>query len=175
MTIKKSAALIALLIIMSFSPFILASERPIFLAHLKTALSKDDAQLCVAYNVIWAALKEGYDVRVLVDASAIDTFKKGWLSGKDDISDYKIPENLRRTLSKQFKLPINEVPSTYGEFLQMLYNLGAKFYVNRAYLIVSKAGTEDEPLKKITVKFFKPVSITEMIKLRKEASVYMVY
>jgi hypothetical protein len=25
--------------------------------HLKTGLEHDDAQICVAYNVIWAALK----------------------------------------------------------------------------------------------------------------------
>ena len=152
-----------------------AEGKPIFLVHLKTALGKDDAQLCVAYNVIWAAIEKGYNVKVLVDASAIDTFKKGWFSGEDHISGYKVPENLRKTLAKQFNRPVTDIPKTYGEFINMLYNLGAEFYINRAYLIVSKAGTEDEPLKNITVKFFKPVTIMDMIQLRKEANIYMVY
>ncbi|RMG73693.1 MAG: hypothetical protein D6710_02900, partial [Nitrospirae bacterium] len=115
--IKKSIILFfVFLISTAFTNTVFSQNRPVFLVHLKTALSKDDAQLCVAYNVIWAALEKGYDVRVLVDASAIDTFKKGWLSGKDEISGYKIPENLREALSRQFNRPIEQVPKTYGEF-----------------------------------------------------------
>jgi hypothetical protein len=38
--------------------------------HLKTSLKHDDAQICVAYNAIWAALEEGLEVNVLVDADA---------------------------------------------------------------------------------------------------------
>ena len=71
-----------------------AGEKDTFLIHLKTSLKKDDAQICVAYNMMWAALDEGYDVKVLVDADAINTYKMGW-RGKDDIEDYDIPDNLR--------------------------------------------------------------------------------
>ena len=49
--------------------------KEIFLVHLKTSLNKDDAQICVAYNIIWAALEEGKTVKVLIDADAINTFK----------------------------------------------------------------------------------------------------
>jgi len=78
-----------------------AKDQEVFLVHLKTSLKKDDAQICVAYNVMWAALEEGYTVKVLVDADAINTFKIGW-NGKDAIETYKIPENLRNALSTQF-------------------------------------------------------------------------
>jgi hypothetical protein len=44
-----------------------------YLIHLKTSLKKDDAQICVAYNIMWAALEEGFKVKVLVDADAINT------------------------------------------------------------------------------------------------------
>jgi hypothetical protein len=65
---------------------------------------------------MWAALEEGYKVQVLVDADAINTFKVGW-KGKDDIEEYKIPENLRQALATQFKVNLDQVPKTYGDFL----------------------------------------------------------
>jgi formylmethanofuran dehydrogenase subunit C len=79
-------------------------------------LKKDDAQICVAYNIMWAALEEGYKVKVLVDADAINTYKLGW-KGKDDIEGYKIPENLRKSLADQFGVTLDAVPKTYGQLL----------------------------------------------------------
>lgn len=111
-----------------------------FLVHLKTSLKKDDAQICVAYNVIWAALEEGFRVNVLVDADAINTFKMGWL-GKDDIEKFKIPERLRIELAEQFSLSLETVPKTYGQYLFLLRDKGAEFYINTGFLIVSKIGT----------------------------------
>lgn len=149
-------------------------SKEIFLFHLKTSLSRDDAQICVAYNVIWAALAKGYDARVLVDADAVNTFKTGW-RGKDDIEGFKLPDNLRVELSEQFNVLKKEVPGTYGEFLQMLKAKGAKFYINRGMLIVSGIGTPEDPLEKISAKFFIPVTLDDMVKLRAEAGHYMVY
>jgi len=68
-----------------------AKDQEVFLVHLKTSLKKDAAQICVAYNVMWAALEEGKRVKVLIDANAINTYKMGW-KRKDDIEEYKIPE-----------------------------------------------------------------------------------
>jgi formylmethanofuran dehydrogenase subunit C len=79
-------------------------------------LKKDDAQICVAYNIMWAALEEGYKVKVLVDADAINTYKLGW-KGKDDIEGYKIPENLRKSLADKFGVTLDAVPKTYGQLL----------------------------------------------------------
>ncbi|MBW1693020.1 MAG: hypothetical protein JRJ41_02445, partial [Deltaproteobacteria bacterium] len=39
-----------------------AIDQEVFLVHLKTSLKKDDAQICVAYNIMWAALEEGKKV-----------------------------------------------------------------------------------------------------------------
>ena len=111
------------------------AEAETFLVHLKTSLKKNDAQICVAYNVIWAALEEGFEVKVLVDADAINTFKVGWF-GKDDIEKYKIPERLRKELAEQFSVPLEEVPGTYGEFLNFLHGKGAEFFINTGFLIV---------------------------------------
>jgi c(7)-type cytochrome triheme protein len=150
------------------------AEKEIFLVHLKTSLKKDDAQICVAYNMIWAALEAGFKVKVLVDADAVTTFKIGW-RGKDDIENYKIPGNLRKALSQEFGVSIDSVPETYGAYLSMLKDRGVEFYINTGFLIVSKIGTPDEPLKKISTKFFKPVMLKEMVNLRTKAKYYMAY
>ncbi len=145
-----------------------------FLVHLKTSLKKDDAQICVAYNVIWAALEEGYKVKVLVDADAINTFKLGW-RGKDDIENFKIPERLRVALAEQFSVALDTIPKTYGEFISMLNDKGAEFFINSGFLIVSKIGTPEDLLGKVSAKFFKPVTLKEMVRLRGEADIYMAY
>ncbi len=151
-----------------------SEEKETFLIHLKTSLEKDDAQICVAYNVMWAALEEGHKVKVLVDADAVNTYKMGW-GGKDDIEDYKIPENLRQALSKQFEVSLDTVPKTYGDFLTMLNDKDVEFYINTGFLIVSKIGTPDDPLKKVSNKFFEPVTLKEMVKMRTDAKYYMAY
>jgi predicted peroxiredoxin len=174
----KKEGLISWLIIVSFvslAPLMsTAGDKGTFLVHLKTSLKKDDAQICVAYNMMWAALEEGYDVKVLVDADAINTFKVGW-RGKDDIEGYKIPENLRAALAKQFSVSLKSVPKTYGDFLQMLKDRGVEFYINTGFLIVSKIGTREKPLKKVSNRFFKPVTLKEMVRLRTSAAYYMAY
>ena len=155
-------------------PVLSMAGQETFLVHLKTSLKKDDAQICVAYNIIWAALEEGYRVKVLVDADAINTFKVGW-RGRDDIEKFKIPERLRIALAEQFSVALDTVPGTYGEFLNMLHDKGAEFFINSGFLIVSKIGTPEKLLGKVSAKFFKPVTLKEMVQLRKEADVYMVY
>lgn len=173
---RKLIHLVVALSFIMLLPLTLPAEEvgETFLVHLKTSLKKDDAQICVAYNVMWAAMEEGFKVQVLVDADAINTYKIGW-RGKDDIEDYKIPENLRQALSKQFNVPLGSVPKTYGEFLLMLKDRGVEFYINTGFLIVSKIGTPDDPLKKVSNKFFKPVTLKEMVRMRKEAEYYMAY
>jgi len=167
--------ILSLLFFLLFIPLpLMAVEKETFLVHLKTSLSRDDAQICVAYNIMLAAIEEGFRVKVLVDADAVNTFKIGWL-GKDDIENYKIPDNLRQELSKQFNIPISKLPGTYGEFLLMLKDRGVEFYINTEMLIVSKIGTPDDPLKRISAKFFRPVTLREMLKIRQEAKYYMTY
>jgi len=172
---KRIFSICIVLSLMLFIPlFSIAEEEETFLVHLKTSLDRDDAQICVAYNIMWAALEEGFKVKVLVDADAINTYKVGW-DGKDDIEEFKIPENLRQALSKQFNVPIEDVPKTYGEYLFMLKDRGVEFYINTGFLIVSKIGTPDNLLKKISAKFFKPLTLKEMIKMRTKAKYFMVY
>lgn len=173
---KRILCILISVVILSIVPFISSAEeiKDVFLVHLKTSLKKDDAQICVAYNVMWAALEEGFKVKVLIDADAVNTYKTGWF-GKDDIEAYKIPENLRQELSKQFSVALNAVPKTYGEFLLMLKDRGVEFYINIEMLLVSGIGTPEDPLKKISAKFFKPAALKDIVRMRTEAKYYMVY
>lgn len=141
--------------------------------HLKTSLKHDDAQICVAYNMIWAALKQGMAVDVVVDADGINTFKTGWFSDKDSIQDYKIPENLRSAIAGQMDLPLANIPKTYGDYLVRLHKDGARFYVNKGFLIVAGIAPEpDKDMGKIAdyaKKIFKPVTLKEMLEIRRQA------
>lgn len=173
---KKIFILTIASIFLFATPFGSAADtgKGVFLVHLKTSLKKDDAQICVAYNIMWAALEEGYKVKVLVDADAINTYKVGW-GGKDDIEEYKIPENLRKAISTQFGVKLNSVPKTYGKYLAMLKDRGVDFYINSGFLIVSKIGTPQNLLNKVSAKFFQPITLKEMVQLRASAEYYMAY
>jgi hypothetical protein len=173
---KMKLVMVVILVLCFATPAAAAQieKSEIFLVHLKTSLKRDDAQICVAYNVIWAALEEGYQVKVLVDSDAINTFKVGW-RGKDDIEKYQIPERLRVALAEQFSVSLDIVPKTYGEFLTLLHDKGAEFYINSGFLVVSKIGTPKDLLGQVSAKFFKPVTLPEMVRLRTKSDFYMVY
>ncbi|MFQ5736452.1 MAG: hypothetical protein ACE5GY_06265 [Thermodesulfobacteriota bacterium] len=147
-------------------------ERILF--HLKTGLKHDDSQICVAYNMIWAALDEGLNVDVLIDADAANTFKVGW-RGRDAIENYPLPERLRRSLSEQFGVELKDVPERYGPFLAMLHDRGATFYINTAFLVLAKIEDEMGKVENVSARFFKPATLKEMLELRTRADYYMVY
>jgi hypothetical protein len=145
------------------------------LFHLKTSLDLDDAQLCVAYNVIWAALEEGMNVIVLIDADAVNTYKKKWLSEKDDFQDFKLPERLRKRLTEELKVSLAEVPKNYGQYLEMLHKKGAAFYINGDMLVVAKISESFGDMRQIPTKFFKPITVREILKLRQKSNLYISY
>ncbi len=151
-----------------------ADEPKTLLIHLKTSLKRDDAQICVAYNAIWATLEEGLKVNVLIDADAVNTYKIGFF-GKDDIENYKLPENMRQALARQFNVPLEKVPMVYGEYIIMLKEKGAKFYINEEMLITAGIAKGPGDLGRISAKFFKPVTMPELIRLRTGADSYLVY
>lgn len=172
---KTVIALFTTLLLASASTGLYAVESKTMLFHLKTSLKHDDAQICVAYNEIWAALAEGLKVKVLVDADAINTFKIGW-RGEDDIEGYKIPENLRQVLAEQFtNNNLDDTPKSYGDFLNMLHDKGAEFYVNSSFLVVAKIEEQLGTVNNLSAKFFKPIGLKEMLRLRTGADYYMVY
>ena len=173
---KKKGVILGFLLILFLPtiPTASAEEIQTILFHLKTSLKHDDAQICVAYNEIWAALEEELKVNVLIDADATNTFKIGWF-GKDDIQNYKLPERLRKGLATQFQVSLDQVPETYGTYLEMLHQKGANFYINSAFLVLAKIEDQMGTVENISAKFFKPITLKEMLRLRIEAAYYMVY
>jgi len=174
----KKSLLVVLALVISISLALPAfsqqsKEKSHLFVHLKTSLKKDDSQICVAYNIIWAALRDGLQVDVLVDADGINTFKTKFMSNKDSIQDYKIPQNLRKGIAGQFSISLDDVPKTYGDFLIRLHKEGANFYINKAFLIVANiAPNPDQDMGKISAyaaKIFKPISLSEMVQLRRNA------
>ncbi|MBI4209157.1 MAG: hypothetical protein HY538_05550 [Deltaproteobacteria bacterium] len=162
---------------LGMAPMVNAAEplaQKTVLIHLKTGLDLDDAQLCVAYNQIWAAAETGQRVQVLVDASAVKTYKKGWLGG-NELEDYEIPEDLRRILSKEFHLPLEKIPRTYGEYLRMLHAEGVEFFINSEMLVTYGIEKEYGKVENLAVDFFKPVGIQEALRLVTNADIYLVY
>ncbi len=156
-----------------------AGAPPRLFVHLKTSLGHDDAQICVAYNMIWAALRQGMAVDVLVDADGINTFKRGIFSEHDAIETYRIPDALRRSIARQFAIDLADVPATYGDYLQRLASDGAHFYINKAFLIVAGiADSPDEDLGRIApyaARIFEPVDLKTMLRLRRQADFDFTY
>jgi len=142
-----------------------------FLFHVKTSLDEDDAQICVAPNVAWAALQKGHAVTLLFDGSAVTSVKKGsWFNADQTGMDKaKLPEREREALAEQFNHPLDQVPHNYGEYLGFLKSKGAKLYINRTMMRLYKI----DP--KIIDSNLEPITLPKMIELMEEADVYMVY
>lgn len=142
-----------------------------FLFHVKTSLDEDDAQICVAPNVAWAARNKGYEVALLFDGSAVTSVKKGgfFKSGETDMDRADLPERERKALSEQFNYPLAGIPHNYGEYLHFLKKLGVKLYINRTMMRLYKI--EPEQIDKN----LKPVSLPEMIELMKNSDFYVAY
>ncbi len=146
-----------------------------FLIHVKTALSVDDAQICVVPNIAWAALEAGHEVRVLFDGSAVTSVARGfgwrgWLGVESTAMDRApLPERERTSLSEQLGVPVEQVPEDYGAYLHFLKDKGVKLFYNRTMTVLYgiDAGLVDPALE--------PLGLQEMVDLLAVPAVYVVY
>ncbi|MEI6856249.1 hypothetical protein [Psychrilyobacter sp.] len=146
-----------------------------YVVHIKTDLSKDDAQICVAYNVILSALNKRYAVSAIIDASAVNTYKKKTFRNYDSIERYKIPERLRVELYNQFNLKKENVPETYGEFLDLLIEKGANFYVNSTMIVLAKVSENFNDNNSLSNPNFKIITVDDIVDIVKNSDHYIVY
>jgi predicted peroxiredoxin len=145
------------------------------LIHVKTALNKDDAQICVVPNVAWAALQAGNDVTLLFDGSAVTSVTKGWgwrgwfgaESTPMDRAD--LPERERRALSEQLVYPLDKIPHDYGEYLRFLKDKGVKLYINKTMTVLYNIDADRIDLA------LTPVLLKDMVDLFQAADRYLVY
>jgi len=171
---KFQMCLLVLFLLWVSLPSFCQEQKEAYVVHIKTALSKDDAQICVAYNFIQAALKTGYSVSVIIDASAVNTYKRGW-RGRDKLEKYKLPDRLRLELAREFDIPIDNVPTTYGEYLSYLIEQGAKFYINGAMLVVSGISKKYGDTSSLSSEAFKVIDLKEIVKMISSSDHYVVY
>lgn len=112
------------------------------LIHVKTSLAKDDAQICVVPNVAMAALEAGDNVTLLFDASAVTSITRGWgwfnWGTSTPMDNATAPTRERKSIANQFDVPLEQVPTDYGAYLNFLNDRGVKMYVNRTMLTLYK-------------------------------------
>lgn len=148
--------------------------RPLVL-HVKTALSVDDAQICVVPNVAWAALSEGRPVTIVFDGSAVTSITKGygwrgWIGIDSTAMDRAdLPERERTSLSKQIGVPLDTVPKDYGQYLRYLKRQGVKVVYNRTMAVLYGIPAEDIEAA------VRPVDLKELLQVLETDGDYLVY
>jgi len=151
-----------------------AEPRPLVL-HVKTALSVDDAQICVVPNIAWAALSQGRPVSIVFDGSAVTSIAKGfgwrgWLGIKSTaMGRAALPERERLSLVKQLKVPLQTVPHNYGEYLHFLKKKGVKIVYNRTMAVLYKIPAENVDAAA------RPISLKELLTELQTTGDYLVY
>ena len=153
-----------------------SSEAAQILIHTKTALSVDDAQICAVPNVAWAAAKEGHNVTILVDASAVTSVTKGfgWFnrifrSDSTALDRANLPERERKSLADQMGVPLEKVPHNYGEYFAFLKEQGVQIYGNKTMMLLYKIDLE-KVAPEVT-----PIPLDRMIELFQTADQTIVY
>ena len=101
--------------------------------HMKTGFEQDDSQICVGFNVIYAAVGSGAEVSVLFDAGALLD-----LTGEEShLHATRVPLRPRKVIAAQMNVALDEVPANYGAYLDLLHENGAAVYANTATLVVT--------------------------------------
>lgn len=138
-----------------------------FVFHMKTGLDQDDSQICVGFNIIFAAIEAGADVSILFDAGAI-------LDLHGNLVATSVPVRLQKVIAYQMNLSVDQMPKNYGEYLDLLHRRGARVYANTAMLIVT--GDTPQVKQKLSgYEFIEPVTYAKVAELFSEADSVVVY
>jgi hypothetical protein len=171
---RNTILALALLALLPAASTATAAERPLVF-HVKTALSIDDAQICVVPNVAWAALAEGRPVTIVFDGSAVTSVARGygwrgWL-GIDStaMERAEVPERERLSLAEQFGVPLEEVPHDYGAYLHFIKEKGAEIYYNTTMALLYQIDPEriDDALE--------PLELQPLLRVLTADADYLVY
>lgn len=135
--------------------------------HVKTGLEQDDSQICVGFNIIFAAIEAGADVSILFDAGAI-------LDLHGNLEATGVPVRLQKVIAYQMNLPVDQMPGNYKQYLELLHRRGAKVYANTAMLIVTGDATQVQQ-KIPSYEFVEPVTYARVAALLSQADSVVVY
>lgn len=146
----------------------LAGKRLLF--HMKTGLDRDDSQICVGFNVIFAALEAGADVDILFDAGALLDV----VGGHSNLARTGVPVRLKKVIAAQMNLPLEAMPDDYGEYLELLNKRGARVFANTGMNIVT--GSSEQVMSDIpSFPFVQPTPYAQIARLINEANTVVVY
>lgn len=143
------------------------------LVHMKSGLKPDDTQPCVAFNTAAGLVRSGYKVSILIDARANADFL-GPTPAETKWGKYKIPETMARAVAAELKVPFEQFPKTYMDYLKWLSDQGASIYMNATMNILSgkASSVKEQPL---VPSFIKLVTFPEMARLLAESDRYIAY
>ena len=154
------------------SPAVLAPslKEKKLLFHMKTGLDQDDSQLCVGFNIIFAAIEAGADVSILFDAGAtLDLTDKS-----HNLASTGVPLRLKKLIAAQMNVSLDSMPANYGEYLLLLHKRGAKVYANTAMNVVT--GFAGKVLKAYPdYPFIKPTTYAGVAELHASADKVFIY
>ncbi len=142
--------------------------------HYKTNFEHDDADGCVAFNVAFGALAQGYEVEMFYDAGGVYDLKVE-SDGTPHSYGYAVPAKLKSIMADLYPITSGEMPNTYRDYLYWLHTMGATTSYNgfMAALVSLQddAGVRSAGIEKIA----EPISVSQMLQHREAADEYLVY
>lgn len=107
---------------------------------------------------------------VLFDSSALLD-----LSGKGhNLKSTGVPVRLQKLIAYQMNLPVDQMPTNYKQYLELLHRRGATVYANTAMHIVT--GDAQQVKQKLDgYSFIEPVTYAKVAQLLSEADTVIAY
>ena len=140
------------------------------LVHMKSGLKPDDAQPCVAFNMVLGFVRSGYEVDVLIDAAATSDF----LGDSSKWAKYKLPIPMVQAVAAELGMRPDEFPETYMGYLEWLSEQGVEVHMNATMNILNGYASTIRNQTGVP-EFMTLVTFPEMAALIADADVYMAY
>ena len=187
--LSSPGAALSLVLALAQGPDAAAAEGRSVFIHLKTGITQDDNQMCVAFSVAQAAVEAGDAVEMFFDAAAVfdlqnmptqgdATTQPATKPAEKDTRPYNLrydlPDKLKEILSEQFGIPIEELPGDYFAYLAMLQEMGATITYNGAMANLVSLAKSVKGGESIT-DMAEPLGLAEIVEHRAQADVYFVY
>jgi hypothetical protein len=160
--------LVGALLLAMASPAVAAEN--VFI-HLTANFKENDGPVCVAFNTAWQALHDGDSVTLFFDQDAAYGLKQ-WEPDRTDLSLYPLPERIKDLLSESFGVARETLPQDYQQYLKFLSQQGAHLVVNGFWNALTEVEATIRGREHI-LGYVEPVTLGEMLTLRKAATLYM--
>ncbi len=93
---------------------------------------------------------------------------------KHNLESTSVPLRLKKVISAQVHVPLDQMPDSYGQYLDLLHHRGANVYANLAMLIVT--GDAEKVKQNLPgYAFIEPVTYAGVARLLSQADAVIVY